>query len=322
MNSLLEIKNLKIRFENKDLITYAVNDISFSIKLGESVGIVGESGSGKSVTSKSILKLLGKNAKISGSILFNGEELLDKNDNFMKTIRGSKISMIFQDPMTSLNPLFTIGTQMKRLIKRHLKDLNNTQIKEKSIEYLNLVGIPDAEKRLKNYPHEFSGGMKQRVMIAMALCLGPNLIIADEPTTALDVTIQAQILNLINNLNSKKERSLILITHDLGVVANTCDRVIVMYSGIIMEMATVKDLFNNPKHPYTIGLLNSLPKSECNKRLTPISGNPPDMTKNINGCPFYERCKDRLEICNKCIPEIKQISNNHFSRCHLFGGDK
>ena len=322
MNSLLEIKNLKIRFENKDLITYAVNDISFIVKLGETLGIVGESGSGKSVTAKSILKLLGKNAKISGSILFNGEEILGKNDNFMKTIRGSKISMIFQDPMTSLNPLFTIETQMKRLIKRHLKGLSNAQIKEKSIEYLNLVGIPDAEKRLKNYPHEFSGGMKQRVMIAMALCLEPNLIIADEPTTALDVTIQAQILNLINNLNSKKDRSLILITHDLGVVANTCDRVIVMYSGMIMEMATVEELFNNPKHPYTIGLLNSLPKLECNKRLTPISGNPPDMTKKITGCPFCERCKDRLEICNKCIPKIKKISNNHFSRCHLFGGDE
>lgn len=321
MNPLLEIKNLKIIFENKNLATYAVNDISFIVKLGETVGVVGESGSGKSVTAKSILKLLGKNSKISGSILFNGEELLNKNDSFMKNIRGSKISMIFQDPMTSLNPLFTVETQMKRIIKRHCKGMNNAQIKEKSIEYLNLVGIFDAEKRLKNYPHEFSGGMKQRVMIAMALCLEPDLIIADEPTTALDVTIQAQILNLINNINSKADRSLILITHDLGVVANTCDRVIVMYSGMIMEIATVDELFNNPKHPYTIGLLNSLPKLDNNDRLTPISGNPPDMTKKIIGCPFYERCKERLEICNKCIPEMKNISDNHFSRCHLFGGD-
>lgn len=319
MSVILEVKNLEVRFLSDRTITYAVNDISFNVNAGETLGIVGESGSGKSATAKAILRLLNKNTKISGSIIFDKNELLNKNDKYMQKIRGADISMVFQDPMTSLNPLFNIETQMKRLIKRHKAGVTNLEVKELSIKYLGLVGIPDAKKRLKSYPHEFSGGMRQRVMIAMALCLRPKLIIADEPTTALDVTIQAQVLNLINDISVDKDRSVVLITHDMGVVANTCDRVIVMYSGMIMEEAEVQELFSNPKHPYTIGLLDSLPKNDYKKRLTPILGNPPDMTKVIIGCPFYDRCKNRLQICKEHCPSLKQLSYNHTIRCHLFG---
>ena len=324
MNSILEIKNLKVSFLSDKAITYAVNDISFNVNAGETLGIVGESGSGKSVTAKTILKLLNNNTKISGSIIFDKNELLNKNDKYMQKIRGSYISMIFQDPMTSLNPLFNIETQMRRLIKRHKPGISNLEVQELIIEYLELVGIPDTKKRLKSYPHEFSGGMRQRVMIAMALCLKPKLIIADEPTTALDVTIQAQVLNLINDIRTAKDRSVILITHDMGVVANTCDRVIVMYSGMIMEEADVQELFSNPKHPYTIGLLNSLPKNNYNykERLTPILGNPPDMTKAVIGCPFYDRCKYRHKICEEYIPSLEKLSYNHMIRCHLFGENR
>nr|WP_303932867.1 ABC transporter ATP-binding protein [Treponema denticola] len=322
MNPILEVKNLEVRFLSDRAITYAVNDINFDVNKGETLGIVGESGSGKSVTAKAILKLLNKNTKISGSIIFDKNELINKNDKYMQKIRGSDISMVFQDPMTSLNPLFSIETQMKRLIKRHKTGITNLEVQELIIKYLELVGIPDAKKRLKSYPHEFSGGMRQRVMIAMALCLKSKLIIADEPTTALDVTIQAQILNLINDISADKDRSVVLITHDMGVVANTCDRVIVMYSGMIMEEADVQELFGNPKHPYTIGLLDSLPKNNYKERLTPILGNPPDMTQVIIGCPFYDRCKHRLQICKEHRPSLKKLSYNHTIRCHLFGENR
>lgn len=320
MNSLLEVKNLKVKFLGSKNTTYAVNDVSFSIEEGETLGVVGESGSGKSVTVKSILRLLEDNAEISGSIIFNGQDYMKKDQKYMRKIRGSEISMIFQDPMTSLNPVFTIGTQMKRLIKRHRKGITRDEIENISIKYLELVGISDAKKRLKSYPHEFSGGMRQRVIIAMALCLQAKLIIADEPTTALDVTIQAQILNLINEINKNENRSVILITHDLGVVANSCDRVMVMYSGVIMEITTAKELFENPKHPYTKGLLESVPKNS-NQRLTPIQGNPPDMTIKIKGCPFYKRCKYKSEKCEKTLPNLINISKEHMVRCHLFQGE-
>ena len=318
MSLLLEVKNLRVRFLSAAPDAYAVNDIGFTVTSGETVGLVGESGSGKSVTAKTILRLLDKNTEASGSIIFSGDELLNKNTAYMQKLRGSAISMVFQDPMTSLNPLFTIETQMKRLIKRHQKRITNAEVKTLSLEHLDLVGIPDAKKRLKSYPHELSGGMRQRIMIAMALCLKPKLIIADEPTTALDVTIQAQILNLINDISLDKNRSVLLITHDLGVVANTCDRVIVMYSGMIMEDACVQDLFNNPKHPYTTGLLHSLPKKNEKRRLTPIVGNPFDTVHRIDGCPFYDRCEKRFEVCKKIIPEYTAVSNNHHVRCHLF----
>lgn len=318
MSILLAVNNLQVRFLSTPPDTYAVNNISFTITSGETLGIVGESGSGKSVTAKTILRLLDKNTEFSGSITFSGEELLNKNTAYMQKLRGSDISMIFQDPMTSLNPLFTIETQMKRLIKRHQTGITNTEITELSMKYLNLVGIPDVKKRLKSYPHELSGGMRQRVMIAMALCLNPKLIIADEPTTALDVTIQAQILNLINDISLDINRSVLLITHDLGVVANTCDRVIVMYAGMIMEEACVQDLFNNTKHPYTIGLLHSVPKKNEKRRLTPIMGIPFDTARRIDSCPFYDRCNARLEVCKKIIPECIALSDTHWVRCHLF----
>lgn len=317
MENILNIKNLEVRFENKEKTTYAVNNISFNVLKGETLGIVGESGSGKSVTAKSILRLMGKDTIKSGEIYFNNENLLDKDEKYMRNIRGANISMIFQDPMTSLNPLFTIGTQMKRLIKRHRKDLSKEEIKEISVKYLNLVGIADAEKRLNSYPHEFSGGMRQRVMIALSLCLNPELIIADEPTTALDVTIQAQVLNLLNDLNKDNDRSVILITHDLGVVANTCDRVIVMYSGMIMEMGRVDELFTNPRHPYTKGLLKSLPKKDSDERLTPIKGNPPDMTEKPEGCPFKDRCDYKKDICLSKLPKFTDYTKSHRARCHI-----
>lgn len=322
MENILNIKNLEVRFENKEKTTYAVNNISFNVLKGETLGIVGESGSGKSVTAKSILRLMGKDTIKSGEIYFNNENLLDKDEKEMRNIRGANISMIFQDPMTSLNPLFTIGTQMKRLIKRHRKKLTKEEIKEISVKYLDLVGIADAEKRLSSYPHEFSGGMHQRVMIALSLCLNPELIIADEPTTALDVTIQAQVLNLLNDLNKDNDRSVILITHDLGVVANTCDRVIVMYSGMIMEMGTVDELFTNPRHPYTKGLLKSLPKKDSDERLTPIKGNPPDMTEKPVGCPFKDRCDYKKDICLSKLPKFTDYTKSHRARCHILEEDK
>ena len=317
MKKLIEVKNLSVKFPGKNYDTYAVNDISFDIYENETVGLVGESGSGKSVTAKSILNLLKGVAKYEGEILYNGTDLLKANNKTLRSIRGNEISMIFQDPMTSLNPLFTIKKQMERLIKRHNPKLSNDEIRKITIKYLDMVGIPDAKNRMTSYPHEFSGGMKQRVLIAMALCLDPKLIIADEPTTALDVTIQAQILALLNHINKENSQSTLLITHDLGVVANTCDRVIVLYGGIIMEEAPIKELFENAQNPYTQGLLASLPKLGSKERLVPIPGNPPHLIENPLGCPFSERCPKRGEICrNQRPPEVK-VSENHRVFCHM-----
>ncbi|MDO5017761.1 MAG: ABC transporter ATP-binding protein [Lagierella massiliensis] len=319
MKKLIEIKNLSVEFKGKKHTTYAVNNLSFDIYENETLGLVGESGSGKSVTAKSILNLLKNKAKYSGEIFYNGLDLLKADEKRLREIRGNEISMIFQDPMTSLNPLFTIEKQMYRLIKRHRKNLSAKEIKDISIKYLDMVGIPDAKNRISGYPHEFSGGMKQRVMIAMSLCLNPKLIIADEPTTALDVTIQAQVLTLLNRLNENNDQSTLLITHDLGVVANTCDRVIVLYGGKIMEEASVKEIFENPKHPYTVGLLASLPTIGEKERLVPIPGNPPVITEKPKGCPFYERCALRCDKCkDQNLPE-KQIATNHRIFCHVIG---
>ena len=303
---LVEIKNLSVEFPGKEYTTYAVNNVSFDINENETLGLVGESGSGKSVTAKSILNLLKNKSNCSGEIIYNGIDMLKADNKTLRHIRGSEISMIFQDPMTSLNPLFTIEKQMYRLIKRHKKNLSAKEIKALSIKYLDMVGIPDAKNRIKSYPHEFSGGMKQRVMIAMSLCLNPKLVIADEPTTALDVTIQAQVLTLLNNINENSSQSTLLITHDLGVVANTCDRVIVLYGGKVMEEATTKELFTDGLHPYTNGLLASLPKIGEKERLVPIPGNPPVITENPKGCPFYDRCSLRQDVCkNKELPKNK-----------------
>lgn len=314
---LLEVKNLKTYFFTDEGIVKAVDDVSFYLRRGESLGIVGESGSGKSVTALSIMRLIqdppGK--ILGGEILFKGEDLLKKKEEEMREVRGNKISMIFQDPMTSLNPVFTIGDQIMEAIILHQK-LDKASARKKAIEMLELVRIPEAEKRIDEYPHQFSGGMRQRVMIAMALSCNPEILIADEPTTALDVTIQAQIIELIKQLQKELGMSLILITHDMGVVAETCHNVIVMYAGKIVEYGDVRTIFKNPAHPYTIGLLESVPRLDIRKeRLKAIEGQPPDLVALPNYCYYAERCPYRTEDCLKQIPELIEVQPGHFSRC-------
>lgn len=316
---LLEVKNLKTSFFTHVGEVKAVNDVSFDVYEGQTVGIVGESGSGKSVTSMSIMRLIAPPGKIvDGQIIFEGKDILKLSEKEMRDIRGNKISMIFQDPMTSLNPVFTIGNQLIEAIKIHNK-VSKAQAKKRSIEMLKLVGIPTPERRLSQYPHEFSGGMRQRVMIAMALSCNPKLLIADEPTTALDVTIQAQILDLLKKLQQQLKMSIILITHDLGVVADICQKVIVMYGGIIVEEGTVDDIFYNPKHPYTWGLLRSVPKMHLGlkKRLVPIEGQPPDLLKPPKGCPFAPRCEYAMRVCLQVRPPLFEVGDGHRSRCWL-----
>jgi oligopeptide transport system ATP-binding protein len=315
---LLSLKDLKVSFFNNSGEVKVIRGVSFNLEKGEVLGVVGESGSGKSVTSMSIIKLLKGTGKITnGEIVYKGENLVDKTEKEMMKIRGNDIAMIFQDPMTSLNPVFTVGTQISDVIRRH-QGLSKIEAKNKAIEMLRMVGIPSPEERYNNYPHEFSGGMRQRAIIAMALSCEPELLIADEPTTALDVTIQAQILELLMELKEKMDTSIILITHDLGVVANTCNRVIVMYGGLIMEEGTVDDIFYNPMHPYTKGLLQSLPKKDTKERqrLVPIRGNPPDLSKAIEGCPFAERCPYVMDICKKQQPKYYG-ENAHRAMCWL-----
>lgn len=315
---LLSLKDLKVSFFNNSGEVKVIRGVSFNLEKGEVLGVVGESGSGKSVTSMSIIKLLKGAGRITdGEIIYKGEDLVNKPEKEMMKMRGNDIAMIFQDPMTSLNPVFTVGTQISDVIRRH-QGLNKIEAKSKAIEMLKLVGIPSPEERYNNYPHEFSGGMRQRAIIAMALSCEPDLLIADEPTTALDVTIQAQILELLMELKEKMDTSIILITHDLGVVANTCSRVIVMYGGLIMEEGTVDDIFYNPMHPYTKGLLQSLPKKDTEKRqrLVPIKGNPPDLSKEIKGCPFAERCPYVMEICKKQQPKY-HVKKSHRGMCWL-----
>ncbi|OZV11489.1 peptide ABC transporter ATP-binding protein [Tissierella sp. P1] len=315
---LLSLKDLKVSFFNNSGEVKVIRGVSFNLEKGEVLGVVGESGSGKSVTSMSIIKLLKGTGKITnGEIVYKGENLVDKTEKEMMKIRGNDIAMIFQDPMTSLNPVFTVGTQISDVIRRH-QGLSKIEAKNKAIEMLRMVGIPSPEERYNNYPHEFSGGMRQRAIIAMALSCEPELLIADEPTTALDVTIQAQILELLMELKEKMDTSIILITHDLGVVANTCNRVIVMYGGLIMEEGTVDDIFYNPMHPYTKGLLQSLPNKDTKERqrLVPIRGNPPDLSKAIEGCPFAERCPYVMDICKKQQPKYYG-ENAHRAMCWL-----
>lgn len=314
---LLEVKNLKTSFFTHVGEVKAIRDISFSVRKGEAVGIVGESGSGKSVTSLSIMQLQHPGRIMGGEILFHGEDLLKKNKKEMRKMRSSKIAMIFQDPMTSLNALITIGSQISEAVLEHEK-LSKKQAMERAVEMLRLVGIPDPEERIHCYPHEFSGGMRQRVMIAMALSCNPELLIADEPTTALDVTIQAQILRLLNDLKERTNTSIILITHDLGVVASSCSRIIVMYGGQIMETGTVEDIFYSPLHPYTMGLLKSIPKAGGSReRLQSIAGTPPDMLQPPAGCPFYPRCEFAMGVCReRTVPEFRR-GDEHAVRCWL-----
>lgn len=323
MEKILEVKNLKTSFFTQEGEVEAVRDVSFDVFKGETVGIVGESGSGKSITSKSIMRIIEKPGRIKdGEILFEEIDLLKLSTKDMRKIRGNKISMIFQDSMTALNPLITVGNQIQEIIIRH-QHLDKKEAREKSIEILRKVGIPSPEDTVNRYPHEFSGGMRQRVCIAMAISSNPKLLIADEPTTALDVTIQAQILNLLKDLNKDKDSSIMLITHDLGVVYNTCDRVVVMYGGRIMEIGTVDEIFENPKHPYTIGLLKSIPRGVNTKkeRLTSIEGTPPNLLKPPNGCPFYDRCNEKMDMCIE-RPATKLINENHKVDCWKYSGGK
>jgi oligopeptide transport system ATP-binding protein len=309
--NLLEVNNLKTYFFTRSGVVKAVDDVSFTIKQGETLGVVGESGSGKSVTALSVIRLIATppGKIVSGEINFNGENILEKNMDELTEIRGSKISMIFQDPMTSLNPVFTIGFQIAETVKRHRKDVSNDQAWKRAVEMLDLVRIPDAKRRAKNYPHEFSGGMRQRVMIAIALACNPQLLIADEPTTALDVTIQAQVLDLMKGLSKEFGTAVMLITHDLGVVAGTCQHVHVMYAGHIVESAPVKQIFEAPAHPYTVGLLASIPRLDEKRgmKLTPIKGQPPDLTNPPPGCPYAPRCPKVQERCRRERPELMPV---------------
>lgn len=317
---LLEIKGLKTYFNTEDGVAKAVNGVDYHVYKGETLGVVGESGSGKSVTSLSIMRLIPNPPGFiaGGQILFNGQDLLKLSYEQMRKVRGNQISMIFQEPMTSLNPVFTIGNQIMEPLILH-ENLSLKDAEDRAVQMLDKVGIPGARNRLNDYPHQFSGGMRQRVMIAMALACDPKLLIADEPTTALDVTIQAQILELMVELRENNpESSIILITHDMAVVAETCDRIAVMYCGRIQEMATVDEIFYNPKHPYTRGLLESIPNPTKKKdRLFAIPGIVPNLMNLPIGCKFCTRCDEKMDICELEEPPMVEISEGHFLRCHL-----
>ncbi|WP_257347457.1 ABC transporter ATP-binding protein [Pseudalkalibacillus decolorationis] len=320
MSRLLEVEDLQVSFKTYGGEVKAVRGVDFYLNQGEVLAVVGESGCGKSVTAQSIMGLLPK--KVSrikgGSVTFEGEEILGLPKKQMQAIKGSKIGLISQDPMTSLNPTMMVGKQIAEVIKKHT-DIAKNQIKVRVIELLAMVGLPNPEQRYSQYPHELSGGMRQRVLIAMAISCDPQLIIADEPTTALDVTIQAQILDLLKDLQKSLDTSIMIITHDLGVVAEVAQRVAVMYAGVIVESGTVEEIFENPDHPYTWGLLNSIPKygSGEKDRLIPIQGSPPDLFAPPTGCPFAARCEYAMEICVQEMPDKKRTSETHHARCWL-----
>ncbi len=315
MSNLLEVRDLEVRFNTQDGCVHAVNKLSFDIKNGEVLGLVGETGAGKTTTALSILRLISipPGQYVGGSIIFNGISILDASENEMRTIRGNQISMIFQDPMTALNPVFRVQDQIAEVIKLH-ESCSSAEAASKANEMLELVGIPAV--RGTEYPHQFSGGMKQRVVIAMALACSPNLLLADEPTTALDVTIQAQVLELIRDLRDKFGASMLLITHDLGVVAETCDKVAIMYAGEIVEYGTLERIFHNVKHPYAIGLFGSLPSLDKRvRRLNPIIGLMPDPTDLPKGCMFNPRCPYATDECRARHPELVEIEPGHSVRC-------
>jgi oligopeptide transport system ATP-binding protein len=313
--NLLEVNHLKTYFFTRGGVVKAVDDVSFAIKPGQTLGVVGESGGGKSVTALSVIRLVASppGKIVGGEINFSGENILEKNRDEMTNLRGSKISMIFQDPMTSLNPVFTVGYQIAETVTRHRKDMSKDQAWKRAVEMLDLVRIPDAKRRAKNYPHEFSGGMRQRVMIAIALACNPKLLIADEPTAALDVTIQAQILELIKGLSKDFDTAVMLITHDLGVVAGTCEYVNVMYAGHVVESAPVKQVFETPAHPYTVGLLHSIPRLNDQRglKLNPIGGQPPDLLNPPAGCPYAPRCPKVQSKCRQERPALMPVGRGN-----------
>lgn len=325
--SILEVKNLNLGFETEAGFKQALYDVSFSLEQGQIHALVGESGCGKTMSAMSILKLLPKNAKIiSGEILLREEEkgkrkenkidLLKLKNKELEVIRGSKIALIPQDPMTSLNPLYTIGNQLLEVITKH-QGLKGKEAQEKAIEALEMVQIPSAKERLNTYPHEFSGGMKQRAIIAMALACNAEIIIADEPTTALDVTIQAQIMDILDKIKKETGTAILLITHDLALVKDCADIISVMYSGRIVESAQTEEFFKNPNHPYSKALLKALPSAKKGEKLAIIEGQPPSIQQNISGCKFHPRCESAMPVCPKEVPELKDIKTNHFSACHL-----
>ena len=314
---LLSVEDLQVRFWTRRGTVHAVNGITFDIAPGETLGIVGESGCGKSVTSLAILGLLARNGRVeSGTARFDGKDLLRQSDRALRRIRGREIAMIFQDPMTSLNPVLTIGRQIREPLQTHF-DMNRKEAEARASELLDRVGIPSADQRLRDYPHQFSGGMRQRAMIAMALACRPKLLIADEPTTALDVTIQAQILELLRALVAEENAALILITHDLGVVAGMCERVNVMYAGMFMETGAAEQVFARPRHPYTLGLLQSVPRLDAGRRqeLQPIEGAPRNMLSAPTSCPFAPRCRYEVDQSREELPRLKEIEPGHRVAC-------
>ena len=314
--NILEVKKINLGFETEAGFKRALFDVSFELKKGSIHAIVGESGCGKTISAMSILQLLPKTAKItSGEILFHGKDILKASKKDLEKIRGSKIALIPQDPMTSLNPLYTVGNQLLEVIQKH-QNLKEKEAIKKAIEVLELVQIPEAETRLNSYPHEFSGGMKQRAIIAMALACNAEIIIADEPTTALDVTIQAQIMDILIDIKNKTNTSILLITHDLALVGENADEISVMYAGKIVENAPTDKFFANPNHPYSKALLKALPSNKGEKLFT-IEGQPPSIQQNISGCKFHPRCQFAMEICNKTTPDFIEIEPEHFCACYL-----
>ena len=314
---LLSVEDLEVRFWTGRGTIHAVNGVSFDIAPGETLGIVGESGCGKSVTSLALLGILPRAGRVvAGSARYEDRDLIGLSDEELRTIRGKEIAMIFQDPMTSLNPVLTIGRQIREALETHF-DMGKDEAQRRAAELLDRVGIPSAKMRLKDYPHQFSGGMRQRAMIAMALACEPKLLIADEPTTALDVTIQAQILNLLRELVVERDTALILITHDLGVVAGMCERVNVMYAGMFMETGTAEQVFARPRHPYTLGLLQSVPRLDAARKtaLHPIEGNPRDMLQPPQACPFQPRCRYEVDLSRQQVPPLEEIEPGHKIAC-------